>query len=315
MTQIINLQKAANFLKNGHIVAFPTETVYGLGADATNDVAVAKIYTLKERPQFNPLIIHVQDVKTAQLYGAFSPLALRLADAFWPGPLTLIVPLLQHSKLSKLVTAGLSTVGLRVPNHPTAQALLRQTNLPLAAPSANPSGRLSPTEAGHVAKLFEGRDLMILSGQMASIGLESTIIDMTQESPVILRYGGLSIDDIQKHIPQIAFAEASDTIKAPGQLLRHYAPRVPLRLNVSEVREGEALLAFGKPLQTSGPALNLSKKGDLVEAASHLFSYLHALEERADITGIAVMPIPDRGVGHAINDRLRRGASREEKNE
>lgn len=312
MTHFITLEEAANEIKNGHVVAFPTETVYGLGADATNDEAVAQIYTLKTRPQFNPLIVHVKDLAAAEIYAELSPLARRLADTFWPGPLTLILPLKTPSKLSKLVTAGLPTVGLRVPNHQTALALLDEVNLPLAAPSANPSGRLSPTDAYHVAKLFEETDLSILKGETSKIGLESTIIDMTQETPVILRYGGLSIDAIKEVIPQIEFAGHSETIKAPGQLLKHYAPKIPLRLNATKVYAGEALLAFGDPLPTSGPSLNLSPSGDLIEAASHLFSFLHELEEHADITAIAVMPIPNTGLGHAINDRLSRGANREE---
>lgn len=306
---LISLTQAAERLKQGEVVAFPTETVYGLGADATNDEAVAKIYTLKNRPQFNPLITHVKDLETAEQYGTFTPLARKLADLFWPGPLTLIVPLKPSSPLSKLVTAGLSTVGLRVPHHKTALALLAETDLPLAAPSANPSGRLSPTDAGHVTKLFSNTELAILPGETSSIGLESTIIDMTQEKPVILRYGGLSIDELRKVIPDISFAEVSDKVTSPGQLLRHYAPRIPLRLNATEVHQDEALLAFGKALPTSGPCLNLSPQGDLLEAASHLFSYLHELEEHADISGIAVMPIPHEGLGYAINDRLKRGAT------
>ncbi len=293
------LNAAADILGSGGLVAFPTETVYGLGADARDGEAVARIYAAKGRPAFNPLIVHVADVAAAQRYGLFDVATRKVADAFWPGPLSLVVPLAPDHGLSPLVTAGLDTVALRVPAHPLAHALLTRFDGPVAAPSANPSGRISPTTAGHVMAGLSGRIDAVLDGGACSVGLESTIIGGTPLA--LLRPGGVAQEDIEAITGPLAVA--SEQITAPGQLASHYAPNAALRLNADHAEPGEVLLGFG-PMPCD---LNLSDRGDLVEAAANLFGQLHALDARG--APIAVAPIPNTGLGRAINDRLQRAAA------
>ena len=303
--------KAASLLKDNLLVAFPTETVYGLGGNALSDHAVAAIYEAKGRPQFNPLIVHVASLAEAERYAAFNDKAKKLAVIFWPGPLTLVLPRNQYCALSLLVSAGLDTVALRVPAHPLAQALLKSSGLPIAAPSANRSGRVSPTAAGHVHEELGDRVAMILDGGACDIGIESTVIDMTEETPVILRPGSITLDQLKSAIGSVQTAKAGKGIlKSPGMLERHYAPNKPLRLNAEGVRPGEALLAFGSCVIPAEAGIqNLSPAGDLREAAANLFKMLRALDGTS-AGGIAVMPIPHEGLGVAINDRLTRAAAR-----
>src|SRR5262249_12387044 len=294
-------------LRGGALVAFPTETVYGLGADATDGRAVAAIFAAKGRPRFNPLIVHVADVDCAERLGSLTDSGRRLAAAFWPGPLTLVVAKQPGCPVADLATAGLATVALRVPAHPIAQALLRATDRPLAAPSANRSGHVSATTAAHVAADL-GASVSIIDGGPTPIGLESTVLDATGPEPVILRLGGLSRESLERVLGRpLALALAAPGGPAsPGMLTRHYAPATRLRLEAGEVRAGEALLAFGPAAPKHVAAtINLSPSGDLVEAAAKLFSAWREL----DATGaqaIAVMPIPHLGLGEAINDRLQR---------
>ena len=292
---------AARLLAQGHCVAFPTETVYGLGADATDGRAVAGVYAAKGRPAFNPLIAHVANMAMAESLVQMTPQARRLAEAFWPGPLTLVLP--RHGQVSDLVTAGLDTLAVRVPAHPVAQALLTAIGRPVAAPSANPSGRISPTTAAHVMDGLSGRIAAVLDGGACAIGLESTILGFDGDIPVLLRPGGLAVERIEALLNRpVTLHEGSD-ITAPGQLTSHYAPRGALRLNVVEPEADEVLLRFG-----DGPSeWSLSASGDPVEAAANLF----ALLRKADATAqrIAVMPIPAQGLGAAINDRLTRAAA------
>ncbi len=299
------LARAAELLTNGALVAFPTETVYGLGADARQGEAVARIYEAKGRPSFNPLIVHVADLAMAERFGRFSPDARRLADAFWPGPLTLVVPIAEGAGLSDLVSAGLPTIGLRVPRGETAQALMRRFDGPIAAPSANPSGKISPTRASHVLDGLDGRIGAVLDGGPAEVGVESTIIGC-YDQPRLLRPGGLPVEILEEALGQpLAPAPATGSPNAPGQLASHYAPGAPVRLNVSAPVEGECLIGFGPDAPRD--ALNLSVSGDLVEAAANLFAFLR----KADATGqrIAVWPVPHHGLGLAINDRLARAAA------
>ncbi|HEX2582273.1 MAG TPA: L-threonylcarbamoyladenylate synthase [Dongiaceae bacterium] len=295
--------RCAELLRKGELVAFPTETVYGLGGDATNDLAIAKVFAMKDRPDFNPLIVHIPGVAEAMTYAHFSEMALRLAEKFWPGPLTLVLPCAAPSPLSLLALAGLDTVALRAPSHPLAQALIKETDRPIAAPSANPSGRLSATHAQHVAEYFP--ELAVLNGGQSERGIESTILHVTADEAVLLREGPLTREDIEKAVT--LRTQTGHAIRSPGQLLRHYAPRHRLRLDVQEVEPDEKLLAFGPGPYPGEPACNLSPAGDLTEAAANLFSMLHRLDREA-AAGIAVMPIPNDGIGRAINDRLRRGA-------
>ncbi len=307
-----SIAKAAGLLRAGELVGMPTETVYGLAADATQGRAVAAVFEAKRRPQFNPLIVHVPDLATARELGIFGPLALQLAQAFWPGPLTLVVGQAAGSPVSALATAGLETVALRVPRHLAAQALLRACGRPVAAPSANRSGHVSPTLAIHVAADLGARVAMILDGGPAEIGLESTVIDATGERPVVLRLGGVTAGEIAAVTgcaPALA-SEAGDRPASPGQLLKHYAPNAPVRLGATSLGRGEALLAFGPNAPaTGGPVFNLSPSADLREAAANLFAALRALDVPG-VAAIAVMPIADDGLGAAINDRLRRAARR-----
>lgn len=303
------IAEAARLLARGGLVSFPTETVYGLGADATNGEAVARIFAVKERPKINPLIVHVADRRAAEHLGSFNTLASKLADRFWPGALTLVLPLREESGLSLLVSAGLDTVALRVPAHPVAQTLLKASGIPIAAPSANPSGRVSATSAAHVAEELGEKIDLILDGGPATLGLESTVIGFEQDAPVLLRAGAIMREEIEETAGALCEASNSAGPRSPGQLATHYAPRARLRLEAREVRADEALLAFG-PDMPSGAArmLNLSASGNLREAAANLFAMLRALDASGAST-IAVMPVPKHGLGEAINDRLARAAA------
>lgn len=303
------IAKAAQALGRGEIVAFPTETVYGLGADARDAYAVAKVFAAKERPRFNPLIVHVPDLATAEAYAVFNAKARKLAEAFWPGPLSLALPKRPDSGIADLVTAGLSTIALRAPKHPVAQALLAAAKLPIAAPSANRSGRVSPTMASHVEAELGDIPTMILDGGPCPLGLESTVLGVAGGTVVLLRLGAVPREAIEAVLGQpVPLAKEDTEIASPGQLERHYAPVTPLRLGATDVRAGEALLAFG-PNAPHGAivSINLSASGDLEEAAANLFASVRRLDE-SGVKAIAVMPIPDRGLGEAINDRLRRAA-------
>ena len=297
------LTSAAKLLQQGALVAFPTETVYGLGADARQGEAVAGIYIAKGRPSFNPLIVHVSDLATAQRYVEWPAQSAALAAAFWPGPLTLVLPLRSGHDLSPLVTAGLSTVGIRIPAHPVAQALLAEFGGPVAAPSANPSGRISPTTADHVIAGLEGRIAAVVEGGDCDVGLESTIIGFENGHAILLRAGGLPVELIEEALGQrLKHAEGSK-ITAPGQMMSHYAPRGTVRLNATSAQSGEHMLGFG---DITGD-LTLSKSGNLTEAAAALFGHLHHLDALGG--PIAVAPIPMEGLGRAINDRLTRAAA------
>lgn len=296
---------AGKTLRAGGLIAFPTETVYGLGADATDGTAVAAIFALKRRPRFNPLIVHVKNAAQAAEHVAFSEVALALAKTFWPGPLTLVLPRRADTKLSLLVSAGLDTVAVRAPSHPVAQALIAAAGVPIAAPSANPSGSVSPTTAAHVAEGFGGA-VTVLDGGASPVGLESTVIGFSPEGPVMLRPGGTPREAIEKVLGCPLLAPAPHgPVSSPGMLTSHYAPRARLRLNAVTVDPGEVLLGFGP--DATGAALNLSPSGSLAEAAANLFAMLRTLDERAQ--AIAVMPVPAKGLGEAINDRLRRAAA------
>jgi len=287
--------EAARLVLAGEPVAVATETVYGLAADATNAAAVARIYEAKGRPSFNPLIVHVPDLAAAERIGIFDEQARALAEAHWPGPLTLVVPLREDSSIAALVTAGLPTIGLRVPAHPAMQALLRAVGRPLAAPSANASGSISPTRAEHVAKSLDGRIPLILDSGATERGLESTIVAATGGPLRLLRRGPIAID---------APMGDGSKVEAPGQLASHYAPSKPLRLNAAAAEPDEYLIGFGP---VAGDA-NLSEAGNLTEAAARLFDLLHRADASAN-PRIAIAPVPDEGLGAAINDRLKRAAA------
>ena len=316
-----NIAKAAARMKNGGLVALPTETVYGLGADATNDHAVASIFAAKGRPSFNPVIVHFRSKEEAAEAVVFNHHAELLAALFWPGPLTMILPRRENTDISKLCSAGLPTLAVRCPSHPVARQLIKALQSPVAAPSANASGSLSPTTPQHVLLSLGGNAGMILAGGKAAVGLESTVVDLTGDVPVLLRPGAVTLEDLQQHLGEVLveFSVTSEKPKSPGQLLKHYAPKTPLRLKAVDVKPGEALLAFGSAkfmgVVGGGAAKdlpqeayqNLSENGDLEEAAAHLFAMLHYLDAGA-FESIAVMNIPDTGLGVAINDRLRRAA-------
>lgn len=309
--------EAARLLAVGGLVAFPTETVYGLGTDAGNGEAVARLYAAKGRPAFNPLIAHVSDVAAARQIAVLDAAAEMLAQDFWPGPLTLVLPKRPQAGLSDLATAGLDTVGVRVPSHPVARELLAAVDKPVVAPSANRSGHVSPTTAQHVLSDLRGRIDLIIDGGVANVGVESTIVSCLGE-PTLLRPGGVPRETIERVLgckladpAQPVIAEADGAPLAPGMLASHYAPKAQLRLDVEEPRAGEALLAFGPIAQDTSPAatiLNLSPRGDLVEAAANLFSHLRTLDA-SGAKAIAVMRIPREGLGEAINDRLARAAA------
>ena len=309
------LDRAAKLLRDGGLVAFPTETVYGLGADAMRAQAVAGIYAAKERPRFNPLIAHVTSLEAALAQGVFDDAARALAAAFWPGPLTLIVPAAPACTVCDLARAGLDSVALRVPAHPLAQDLLTRAGRPVAAPSANRSGRVSPTSADHVLTDLDGRIDAVIDGGPAQVGVESTIVACLNDPPRLLRPGGVPRVAIERAIGKpLAGLDQADAIapRAPGLLASHYAPRAQVRLEADEIQPNETALLFGgarpRGLDQAGAVLNLSPRGDLVEAATNLFAHLRALDASgADV--IAVAPIPDHGLGEAINDRLRRAAA------
>lgn len=307
-----DIEMAAATLRAGGLVAMPTETVYGLAADATNDRAVARIYEAKGRPSFNPLIVHVADLAMARRFAEFSPLAERLAAQFWPGPLTLVMNRRAESGVSHLVTAGLDTIALRAPAHPVSRALLAALGRPLAAPSANPSGTVSPTTAAHVRDGLGGRVDVILDGGRCVVGLESTIVRVDGDRAVLLRPGGLAREDIERATGAPLVAAAPGAVEAPGMLASHYAPHARLRLDAKRPLLGEAFLAFGPSSGDHPHTLNLSESGDLVEAAANLFAHLRALDAMCDqhgLAGMAAAPIPATGLGEAINDRLARAAA------
>lgn len=304
---------AAECLAAGGLVAFPTETVYGLGADGTNGEAVARLYEAKGRPSFNPLIAHLPTLEAAQRVAAFNETALKLARAFWPGPLTLVLPKAPGCPVAGLATAGLDTVAVRIPAHPAAQAILQALGRPVVAPSANRSGHVSPTTAAHVLHDLDGRIDLIVDGGPVHVGVESTIVGCSG-APVLLRPGGTPRADIETvlgvSLGRIELAPGHDSPLAPGMLESHYAPKAAVRLNATDIGKDEALLAFGGTLPGAQPGrtLNLSPRGDLIEAAANLFGHLRALDETG-AKAIAVMPIPTHGLGEAINDRLRRAAA------
>jgi L-threonylcarbamoyladenylate synthase len=299
-------------LCDGALVAFPTETVYGLGADATNDTAVAKIFDAKNRPAFNPLIIHVPDMDAARTIADISPQAVKILNQFWPGALSVILPRTSGSPVSRLASAGLDTLAIRVPAHDGARALLHAAQTPIAAPSANCSGQISPTTAAHVAAGLGENVAMILDDGPCTIGVESTILDLSCDEVSILRPGGVTLESIESVLGYAVARgwmdakDEHDFPTAPGMLRRHYAPDTPVRLNAVHAKPGEALLGFGP---TTGTIENLSPSGDLTEAAARLFDCLHRLDG-GQFQGIAVVPIPDRDLGRAINDRLKRAAAR-----
>ena len=304
-----SIAEAARILRAGGLVAFPTETVYGLGADATSDIAVAKIYAAKGRPAFNPLIAHVADLAAAERQGIFSGEAKALAQAFWPGPLTLVVPIAPIGNICTLARAGLDSVALRVPAHDVARRLLAATGLPLAAPSANISGHVSPVTAAHVSADLGASVDLILDAGPCPVGVESTIISCLQDGPTLLRPGGISREAIEAILHRkLADHSGGKAPLAPGQLVSHYAPHARLRLAATSLEPGEAGLDFGGIFPTAKNVLDLSERGDTTEAAANLFSHLRELDSRG-FTTIAVAPIPGTGLGEAINDRLKRAAA------
>jgi len=302
--------EAAALLRAGKLVAFPTETVYGLGGDATSDESVASIFAAKGRPRFNPLIVHLSHTDHAEKFAQIDGRAARLMRRFWPGPLSLVLRRAPRCPISLLASAGLDTLALRVPGHPLALELLRAVGRPIAAPSANRSGRVSPTTADHVLGEFDTYIAAVLDAGPCRVGVESTVVDLTGKTPLLLRPGGIATEELEALLGPLAVPSPEEAPRAPGMLASHYAPRLPLRLNVTSVDAGEALLAFGPDAPSLAKETRwLSKSGDVDEAAANLFSMLRALD-RADFTAIAVMPIPEHGLGRAINDRLRRAATR-----
>jgi L-threonylcarbamoyladenylate synthase len=312
------LTRAALLLRGGGLVAFGTETVYGLGADATDGRAIASVYTAKGRPHFNPLICHYPDVTSAFAHVKASPVALRLAEAFWPGPLTMVLPRRVTCPVALLAGAGLDTLAVRVPAHDDALALLRAVARPVAAPSANRSGEVSPTTAAHVVEGLGGRIAAVLNTGRCPVGVESTVLDLTGPRPFVLRPGGVTREALEAVVGRVdvgitaAVAEASRTLRSPGLMVSHYAPALPVRCNATTVAADEALLAVGTALPGAGLVFQLSDGGDLEEAAANLFAGLRSLDadgRRRGLRGIAVMPVPDVGLGAAINDRLQRAAA------
>lgn len=298
--------RAVEALEAGRLLGMPTETVYGLAADAGNAAAVAQIYAVKGRPDFNPLIAHVASIEAAQTEGHLDERALRLAQAFWPGPVTLIVPVQDGGRVCELARAGLNTIGLRIPSHPVAQELLRAFGRPLVAPSANPSGRLSPTAAAHVAQELDDEVALVLDGGLCSAGIESTIIAVLPGEPIrLLRPGAADRAAIETLVGSIVAGQTPGII-APGQLASHYAPRARLRLDALTAGPDEVLLGFGPNAPQGAP--NLSVRGDLEEAAARLYQTLREIDATG-VSAIAVMPVPETGLGEAINDRLRRAAA------
>lgn len=301
------IAEGARILRAGGLVAFPTETVYGLGGDATNGHAVARIFAAKGRPAFNPLIVHIDAYDGVASLADSDPRCEALARKFWPGPLTMVLRRSSNCTASQLVSAGLPTIAVRMPDHAVAQALLRAVGRPLAAPSANASGTVSPTLAAHVAESLGEKVDLVIDGGPCRVGLESTVLDLTVAQAAVLRPGAITPAQIAAIIGPLATAEDSPAApKSPGQLASHYAPSLPLRLNATGASSGEALLGFG---QTPGATLNLSVRGDVIEAAANLFAMLRALDAPARYRAIAVAPVPMEGIGIAINDRLRRASA------
>lgn len=299
--------RAAQILRAGGLVAMPTETVYGLAGDARNGVAVARIFEAKGRPRFNPLIVHVPDMAMARDVAVFDARAEAVAEAFWPGALTLVLPVRAGGGLSPLVTAGLPTVAVRMPAHPLAKSLLRAFGGPLAAPSANPSGKVSPTTAAHVMQGLEGRIEAVLDGGPCAVGVESTILGLAG-TPELLRPGGVPVEELERMLGPIGVGGHGAVPTAPGQLPSHYAPEAPVRLEADAALPGEVWVGFGP--DCAGADLTLSERGDLVEAASRLFDLLRQADALAGLGGkIAFAPVPEAGLGRAINDRLRRAAA------
>jgi L-threonylcarbamoyladenylate synthase len=310
------INKAAEFIIAGGVVAFPTETVYGLGADATNEDACLKIFRLKNRPAINPLIVHIASIEQAKTIGEFNEIAELLANKFWPGPLSIVVPLKNTANIAFVVTAGLKTIALRIPAYPLALKLIEKSGKPIAAPSANPSNYISPTNERHVQKHFsDNPEVFILSPEVyqSEYGLESTIIDTTLEQPTILREGFITSETLEKILGiKIVKANSATEIKAPGMMAKHYSPKVPIRLNATKLEEGEIALNFGASNLQGDFALNLSISSDLAEAAANLYAHLRTLDNYAinhNITTIAIAPIPSVSIGIAINDRLKRATS------
>ena len=317
-----SIAHAAKLIKAGEIVGLPTETVYGLGADATNKNAVRAIFKAKNRPAKNPLIIHVANKKQALDYGVITKSASTMIEAFWPGPLTLILNQVKGNNISDLVTAGLDTIAIRCPAHPVMAEVIRLAKCPIAAPSANASGEPSATTPNHVAQSLGNNIDVILGAGACEVGIESTVLDLTTDVPIILRPGGITLEEIQKYLPAVQIGKGSDVNnqpKSPGQLFKHYAPSIPIRLNAIDVRKGEALLSFGsikfmgivgggsaKDLKEDS-VRSLSDEGDLEEAAKNLFTMIRDLDNENN-NSIAVMNIPEKGIGIAINERLRRAA-------
>ncbi|MFN4309389.1 MAG: L-threonylcarbamoyladenylate synthase [Ferrovibrio sp.] len=305
----VTISEAAEKLKAGEVVAFATETVYGLGADATNPFAVAKIFAAKGRPDFNPLICHIADLSQLDALVTVDTRARRLAEAFWPGALTLVLPRRPDCPVAPAVSAGLPTLALRMPAHPQARALLRQVGRPVAAPSANRSGHVSPTTARHVRDSL-GPDIAVLDGGPCPVGLESTVVGLTGPQATLLRPGGLAAEEIERVLGAPLARPMDAKLESPGMLLKHYAPRLPVRLNAAAPLSGrrEGLLSFGPAAPGFAHVHPLSAAGDLAEAAANLYAGLHALDALPGLDGIAVMPIPGHGLGQAINDRLTRAA-------
>ena len=308
-----DIHRAASLLKQGKLVAFPTETVYGLGGNAFSDEAAASIYAAKGRPEFNPLIVHVRSIEDANHHVEFGETALKLAQHFWPGPLTLVLPRRKACELSLLVSAGMDTVAVRMPSHPLAQALLHEAGIPIAAPSANRSGRISPTDAAHVHEELGNRISMVLDGGPCQLGIESTVVNAIGKIPVILRPGSISAAQICDVVGAVETAPKDAPISSPGMLASHYAPSTPVRLNAVNIGSNEALLAFGSVVPNGAKhTQNLSPSGNLQEAAANLFRMLRALDA-VGAKQIAVMPIPEddaqHALGLAINDRLKRAAT------
>ena len=314
------IKQAAAILKNGGLVVFPTETVYGIGANATDEQAISRIFEAKNRPQFNPLITHVIDVVAAKELAIFDQRAMKVAERFWPGPLTMILSKKKECNISSLVTAGLDTIAIRIPNHLDAMQLLIEFGGPIAAPSANISGKISATTPAHVMDGLGSKVDMIIAGGRAEVGLESTVLDLSGKEAVILRPGAITSEDLEPIIGKVSYKfDIVDKPKSPGLLLKHYAPSIPVRLNAIDIEAGEALLAFGSDkfmgIRGGGAAydlpdaqrMNLSKESDLYEAASNLFAMLRALD-KPEYKGIAVMAIPNENIGIAINDRLKRAS-------
>ncbi|HVY13660.1 MAG TPA: L-threonylcarbamoyladenylate synthase [Rhodopila sp.] len=317
----MGLARAAALLRAGRLVAFGTETVYGLGGDATNPEAVAGIYEAKGRPRFNPLISHYPTAEAAFRDVRAGELARKLAEAFWPGPLTLVLRRAAACPVSLLASAGLETLAVRVPSHPVARALLAEAGIAVVAPSANRSGGISPTTAAHVMAELEGRIAAVLDSGRSAVGLESTVLDLSSETPVLLRPGGVALEELERLIGPVGRISAAGIptgpgqhpgLRSPGLLLSHYAPTLPVRVNVTEVAPNEMLLAFGPPLDGALTVYQLSETGDLRQAAARLFEGLRWLDGvglRQGARGIAVMTVPAEGLGLAINDRLIRAAA------